>query len=60
MYVAISGSDHTAVVDLQKLTVVKRIKVGARPARNATAILPANRVNTPTASIAPQGTQAGR
>jgi YVTN family beta-propeller protein len=58
MYVAVSGSDHTAVVDLQKLAVVERIKVGARPARNATAILPLTRVNTPTASNAPQGTQA--
>jgi len=58
MYVAVSGADHTVVVDLQKLAVVNKIKVGARPARNATAILPLNRVNTPTASVAPRGTQA--
>lgn len=45
MYVAISGSDHTAVVDLQKLAVVNRIKTGARPARISTAILPPDRVN---------------
>ena len=63
MYVAISGSDHTVVVDLQKRAVVNRIKTGARPARNSTAILPLNRVNTPmpTASNATQETrQAGR
>ena len=34
MYVAISGSDHTVVVDLQKRAVVNKIKTGARPARN--------------------------
>ena len=45
MYVAISGSDHTAVVDLQKLAIVNRIKTGARPARISTAILPRDRVN---------------
>jgi YVTN family beta-propeller protein len=47
MYVAVSGSDYTAVVDLQKLQVVDKIKVGARPARINTAILPLNRVNAP-------------
>jgi hypothetical protein len=63
MYVAISGADHTAVVDLQKLAVVKRIKTGARPARNHTAIIPLDRANapTPTASNATKETiQAGR
>ena len=51
MYVAISGSDHTAVVDLQKLAIVNRIKTGARPARISTAILPRDRVNAaPTTS----------
>jgi YVTN family beta-propeller protein len=62
MYVAISGADHTVVVDLQKRAVVNKIKTGARPARNSTAILPLNRVNTTTtASNATQETtQAGR
>jgi DNA-binding beta-propeller fold protein YncE len=50
MYVAISGSDHTAVVDLQKLAVVNRIKTGARPARISTAILPLDRVNATSTS----------
>lgn len=50
MYVAVSGADYTAVVDLQKLQVVDKIKVGARPARINTAILPLNRVNTPAAT----------
>ena len=50
MYVAISGSDHTVAVDLQKLAIVAKIKTGARPARISTAILPANRANTTTAS----------
>jgi YVTN family beta-propeller protein len=45
MYVAISGSDHTVAVDLQKRAIVAKIKTGARPARNSTAILPLNRVN---------------
>jgi YVTN family beta-propeller protein len=45
MYVAVSGTDHTAVVDLQKLQIVARIKTGARPARISTAILPLDRVN---------------
>ena len=58
MYVAVSGSDHTLAVDLQKREIVAKIKTGARPARISTAILPLNRVNTPTASTAPQGTQA--
>ena len=56
MYVAISGSDHTAVVDLQKLAVVNRIKTGARPARISTAILPPDRVNaTPPATNSTRG-----
>jgi YVTN family beta-propeller protein len=62
MYVAISGSDHTAVVDLQRRQVIDKIKVGARPARISTAILPVGRVNTNTgtnggqaASQAPRG-----
>ena len=40
MYVAVSGSDHTLAVDLQKLQIVAKIKTGARPARISTAILP--------------------
>jgi YVTN family beta-propeller protein len=50
MYVAISGADYTVAVDLQKRAVVAKIKTGARPARNATAILPANRANEPSSS----------
>ncbi len=62
MYVAISGSDHTVAVDLQKLAVVAKIKTGARPARISTAILPIDRVNTPTASgiVQEPGQTAGR
>jgi DNA-binding beta-propeller fold protein YncE len=63
MYVAISGSDYTVVVDLQKRAIVNRIKTGARPARISTAILPLNRINAPapTASTAtPDTRQAGR
>jgi YVTN family beta-propeller protein len=48
MYVAVSGSDHTLAVDLQKLEIVAKIKTGARPARISTAILPLDRVNRPT------------
>jgi YVTN family beta-propeller protein len=48
MYVAISGSDHTIAVDLQKRQVVAKIKTGARPARISTAILPLDRVNPST------------
>ncbi|OFW28102.1 MAG: hypothetical protein A3H97_14400 [Acidobacteria bacterium RIFCSPLOWO2_02_FULL_65_29] len=48
MYVAVSGSDHTLAVDLQKLQIVAKIKTGARPARISTAILPLDRVNTPS------------
>ena len=48
MYVAISGSDQTIAVDLQKREIVARIKTGARPARISTAILPLDRVNPPT------------
>jgi len=50
MYVAISGSDYTIAVDLQKLAIVAKIKTGARPARISTAILPLNRVNVTTSS----------
>jgi YVTN family beta-propeller protein len=46
MYVAVSGSDHTLAVDLQKLQIVAKIKTGARPARISVAILPPDRVNT--------------
>ena len=62
LYVAISGSDHTVAVDLQKLAIVAKIKTGARPARISTAILPANRVNTRTAGAGVQETvqAAGR
>ena len=63
MYVAISGADHTVVVDLQKRAIVNSIKTGARPARNHTAILPLNRVNTPkptTSNAIPNTRQAGR
>jgi YVTN family beta-propeller protein len=48
MYVAVSGSDHTLAVDLQKLQIVAKIKTGARPARISTAILPLDRVNAPS------------
>jgi YVTN family beta-propeller protein len=60
MYVAISGSDHTAIVDLQKREIVGRIKVGARPARISTAILPLNRVNNRTANTPEGRPQAAR
>ncbi len=50
MYVAISGSDQTIAVDLQKREIVARIKTGARPARISTAILPLDRVNSSTAT----------
>ncbi len=50
MYVAVSGSDQTIAVDLQKREIVARIKTGARPARISTAILPLDRVNSPTAT----------
>jgi YVTN family beta-propeller protein len=48
MYVAVSGSDHTLAVDLQKMQIVAKIKTGARPARISTAILPLDRVNVPS------------
>ena len=60
MYVAISGSDHTAIVDLQKREIIGRIKVGARPARISTAILPLNRVNNRTATTPEGRPQAAR
>jgi YVTN family beta-propeller protein len=47
LYVAVSGSDHTLAVDLQKLQVVAKIKVGAVPKRNSTAVLPRDRAETP-------------
>jgi YVTN family beta-propeller protein len=50
MYVAVSGSDHTLAIDLQKREIVAKIKTGARPARISTAILPLDRVNSPTAT----------
>jgi hypothetical protein len=55
MYVAISGSDHTLAVDLQKRAIVAKIKTGARPARISTAILPLNRVNASPATPSTQG-----
>ena len=62
MYVAVSGADYTIAVDLQKREIVAKIKTGARPARISTAVLPLNRVNTPTASAGVQETSqtAGR
>jgi YVTN family beta-propeller protein len=48
MYVAVSGSDHTLAIDLRTLQIVAKIKTGARPARISTAILPLDRVNTPS------------
>ncbi len=48
MYVAISGSDYTIAIDLQKQAIVSKIKTGARPARISTAVLPANRAETTT------------
>jgi DNA-binding beta-propeller fold protein YncE len=53
MYVAVSGSDHTLAVDLQKLQIVAKIKTGARPARISTAILPLDRVNTASTGAQP-------
>ena len=50
MYVAVSGSDHTLAVDLQKLQIVARIKTGARPARISTVVLPLDRVNSTSAT----------
>jgi hypothetical protein len=47
MYVALSGTDRTVAVDLQKLSIADTIKTGARPARISTAILPLARVNPP-------------
>ncbi len=50
MYVAISGADHTLAVDLRALSIVAKIRTGARPARISTAILPLDRVNPATTS----------
>ena len=52
MYVAISGSDYTIAIDLQKRAIVAKIRTGARPARISTAVLPANRAETTTAADA--------
>jgi YVTN family beta-propeller protein len=60
MWVAVSGSDHTVVVDLQKREIVGRIKTGARPARISTAILPLNRVNNRTEAATEVRPQAAR
>jgi YVTN family beta-propeller protein len=54
MYVAISGVDYTVAVDLRSLSIVAKIKTGARPARISTAILPLDRVNPTTAAGAQQ------
>ena len=54
MYVAISGADHTLAVDLRSLSIVAKIKTGARPARISTAILPLDRVNPTTTAGAQQ------
>ena len=54
MYVAISGADHTLAVDLRALSIVAKIKTGARPARISTAILPLDRVNPTTIAGAQQ------
>jgi YVTN family beta-propeller protein len=51
MYVAISGADHTIAVDLKTLSIVAKIKTGARPARISTAILPPDRVNPPATTF---------
>ncbi|HXH24840.1 MAG TPA: hypothetical protein VNI78_06295 [Vicinamibacterales bacterium] len=56
LYVAVSGADHTVVVDLQKLQVVDKIRVGARPARISTVILPRDRVNPPVGTEGEQAT----
>ena len=45
MYVAVSGTDQTLAVDLEKLEVVASITTGSRPARISTVILPPDRVN---------------
>jgi DNA-binding beta-propeller fold protein YncE len=44
MYVAVSGSDQTIAVDLQRREIVARMTTGARPARIDVAILPQARV----------------
>jgi YVTN family beta-propeller protein len=54
MYVAVSGVDHTLAIDLRTLTIVAKIKTGARPARISTAILPLDRVNPTTMSVGRQ------
>ena len=54
MYVAVSGVDHTLAIDLRTLTIVAKIKTGARPARISTAILPLDRVNPTTTSVGRQ------
>ena len=45
MYVAVSGTDQTLAVDLEKLEVVASITTGSRPARISTVILPPDRVS---------------
>ena len=45
MYVAVSGSDHTLAIDLERREIVAKIKTGARPARIDIAILPPDRVS---------------
>jgi DNA-binding beta-propeller fold protein YncE len=43
LFVSVTGAGETVVVDLQRLEVVKRIRVGEAPKRVHTAIIPADR-----------------
>jgi YVTN family beta-propeller protein len=45
MYVAVSGSDQTIAIDLQRREIIARMTTGARPARIDVAILPLDRVS---------------
>lgn len=49
LFVSVTGAGETVVVDLERLEVVKRIRVGQAPKRNHTAILPANRAENVSA-----------
>ena len=44
LFVSVTGAGETVVVDLERLEVVKRIRVGHAPKRVHTAVIPADRV----------------
>ena len=44
LFVSVTGAGETVVVDLDRLEVVKRIRVGQAPKRVHTAVIPADRV----------------